>query len=167
MGAIKYTVETFYMSTLDGDKTYVEMKAKIDAGESLTKQDLMSVVFLPMMKSDDDKMTRFEQAILLSKSISDPAEQAQILEMLKRLAEKFIKDTDALCKLKEMINMGIINEMIANDKAVEIAKSLLRDGFGINLVMKHTGLSEADVRVLKDEVELVFVNNNLTTEATP
>jgi len=40
---------SFYMSTLDGGKTYTDIKAKVEAGERLSKQDLMSIVFLPMM----------------------------------------------------------------------------------------------------------------------
>jgi len=151
-GAIQYNVEAFYMSVLDGDKTYADIKTKVDAGESLTKQDLMSIVFLPMMKNSVDKITRFEQAITLSKEITAADEQAQILEMLKILAEKFIKDLETLQKLKELISMGIINEMIANDKAIDIAKNMLREGATVAFVSKTTGLDESTVTKLKSEV---------------
>jgi len=151
-GAIHYNVETFYMSTLDGDKTYADIKAKIDAGESFTKQDLMSIVFLPMMKNSVDKATRFEQAITLSKEISATVEQVQIQEMLKILAEKFIKDPAMLQKLKEMVDMGLINEMIANDKAVEIAKNLLKKDLSVEFVSETTGLDESVVLNLQAEL---------------
>jgi hypothetical protein len=151
-GAIQYNVEAFYMSALDGDKTYADIKLKVDAGESLTKQDLMSIVFLPMMKNSVDKITRFEQAITLSKEIPTANEQAQIQEMLKILAEKFIKDLETLQKLKELISMGIINEMIANDKAVDIAKNMLREGLAISLISKTTGLDESAVIKLQAEL---------------
>ena len=42
-GSIQYSVDTFYMSALDGDQTYAEINAKVTAGEPLTKQDLMSI----------------------------------------------------------------------------------------------------------------------------
>lgn len=151
-GAIKYNVEAFYMSALDGDKTYAEIKAKVDAGEPLTKQDLMSIVFLPMMKNSVDKVTRFENAINLSKEISAESERVQIQEMLKLLAEKFIKDLDTLQKLKEMIGMGLINQMIANDKVIEIAKNMLREGSPIAFVSKTTGLDESTVLNLQTEL---------------
>jgi hypothetical protein len=80
------------MSSLDGDKIYADIKTKVAAGEPLTKQDLMSIVFLPMMKNSVDKATRFEHAITLSKEISAESERAQIQEMLKVLAEKFITE---------------------------------------------------------------------------
>lgn len=151
-GAIHYNVEAFYMSTLDGDKTYADIKAKIKSGNSLTKQDLMSVVFLPMMNSNVNKFTRFEQAIMLSKEIPVADEQAQLQEMLKLLAEKFIKDADLLKKLKEMVNVGIINEMIANDKAIEIAKKMLQKGLSVEFVTETTGLNEDTILNLQAEL---------------
>jgi hypothetical protein len=105
-----------------------------------------------MMKNSVDKATRFEQAINLSKGVVAKEEQAQIQEMLKLLAEKFIKDLDVLQKLKEMINMGIINQMIANDKAVEIAKNMLRKGSSVEFVLETTGLDESTVVNLQAEM---------------
>ena len=153
-GAIQYNVEAFHMSTLDGDKAYAEIKAKVDAGEPLTKQDLMSIVFLPMMKNSVDKATSFEHAINLSKEIPAEGERVQIQEMLKLLAEKFIKDVNTLQKLKELISMGIINEMIANDKAIAIAKNLLREGLSVALVSKTTGLDEPTILGLQSELSV-------------
>jgi len=151
-GAIQYNVEAFYMSALDGDKTYADIKAKVDAGEPLTKQDLMSIVFLPMMKNSVDKATRFEQAITLSNEIPAVDEQAQMQAMLKLLAEKFIKDQSVLQRLKELIGMGAISEMIVNDKVIEIAKNLLRKGSPVNFVSETTGLDESTVRGLQAEL---------------
>jgi hypothetical protein len=155
-GAIKYNVEAFYMSTLDGDKTYDEIKTKVDANEPLTKQDLMSIVFLPMMKNSVDKVSRFEHAINLSKEISAENERVQIQEMLKLLAEKFIKDVNTLQKLKELVNMGIINEMLANDAKInatkDIARNMLREGSSIEFVLKTTGLDEPTILSLQSEL---------------
>jgi len=97
-GVIKYNVKAFYMSALDGDKTYADIKARLDAGESLTKQDLMSIVLLPMMQNSVDKFTRFEQSIQLSKDVPTKDERVQMQEMIKSLADKFVKDTEKLKK---------------------------------------------------------------------
>ncbi|MDR1687521.1 MAG: hypothetical protein LBS21_02785 [Clostridiales bacterium] len=119
-GALQYGVEAFYMVKLDGDKAYAEIKAKIDAGENLTKQDLMSIVFLPMMKSEHDKVKRLERSISLSKEIKTETMQVQIQAMLELLAEKFVKDENELKKLKGMIRMGVIFDMIREDLRVEL-----------------------------------------------
>jgi predicted transposase YdaD len=151
-GAIKYNVEAFYMSVLDGDKTYSEIKAKVDSNEPLTKQDLMSIVFLPMMKNSVDKATSFEHAINLSKEVPDESERVQIQEMLKLLAEKFIKDADTIQKLKEMINMGLINELLAKDKAIDIAKKMLQKGLSVEIVSETTDLDISTVLGLQAEL---------------
>jgi hypothetical protein len=114
-GALQYGVEAFYMVNLDGDKAYEEIKAKIDAGEALTKQDLMSIVFLPMMKSEHDKVKRLERSISLSKEIKAEAMQVTIQAMLELLAEKFVKNKKELRKLKGMIRMGVLFDLIRED----------------------------------------------------
>ena len=156
-GAIQYSVDAFYMSTLDGDKTYADIKAKIDAGVPLVKQDLMSIVFLPLMKNSVDKDTRLEQAIMLSKTLPDKNEQTQIQAMLGLLAEKFVKDPAVLKRLKELMSVGAIFDMVRedamSDKAIEIAKNMLRDGVGISVISKYTGLPESIVRDLKSELD--------------
>jgi len=154
-GAIKYNVEAFYMSTLDGDITYEAIHSKVASGEPLTKQDLMSIVFLPMMKSNADKVTRFEKSINLSKEVPASDGQLQIQAMLHLLADKFIKDPDMLVKLKEMINMTRLTEMIRQDKTIEIAKKMLIRGTPIEIVMEDTGLDEPIVNKLVEELNNV------------
>jgi len=150
-GAIRYSVEAFYMSSLDGDAAYDALRAKADAGEPFTKQDLMSIVFIPMMKSGVDRVARFERSISLSKEMPDKDGQVQIQAMLQLLAEKFVKDPEMLLRLKELINMGVIADMIATDKAVEIARNLLKKGLDVELISEATGLDESTILELRDE----------------
>ena len=152
-GAIQYSVDAFYMAKLDGDKAYADIKSKIKSGTPLTKQDLMSIVFLPLMKNSVARDTRLEQAITLSKTLSAADEQVQIQAMLEMLAEKFVTDKETLRRLKELIGVGILTEMVVNDKMVEVAKSLLRDGMVISAVVKHTGLTEETVHELQAEID--------------
>jgi hypothetical protein len=73
--------------------------------------------------------------------------------MLKILAEKFIKDAEILKKLKELISMGIINEMIATDKAVKIAKYMLKRNTPVKVVVEDTGLPESTILELKASID--------------
>jgi hypothetical protein len=152
-GSIRYGVEAFYMVRLDGDKEYERLRAKVEKREPLTKQDLMSVVFLPMMKNSADKDTRFQQAIEISKTLSDKDEQLQIQAMIELLAEKFIIDPERLRKLKELMNMGAITEMIRTDERLEIARNALKEGSTIEFIQKITGLDESAIRDLQAEIE--------------
>jgi chemotaxis receptor (MCP) glutamine deamidase CheD len=76
--------------------------------------------------------------------------------MLGLLAEKFIKNKERLSKLKEMIGMGIIFEMMREDAIgdynVEIAKKLLTRGLSISDVAEDTGLDIFMVQGLQAEL---------------
>ncbi|MDR1687622.1 MAG: DUF4423 domain-containing protein [Clostridiales bacterium] len=173
-GALQYGVEAFYMAKLNGDKAYAEIKAKIDAGENLTKQDLMSIVLLPMMKSEHDKVKRLERSITLSKEIKAETIQIMIQSMLELLAEKFVEDKKELRKLKGMIRMGVIYDLIREDiidevrdevtekltneisskKDVEFAKTMIEDGAGISTIAKYTKLPESKIREIKEGMSI-------------
>jgi len=151
-GSIKYEVDAFYMVKLDGDKTYTDIKAKIDAGTPLTKHDLMSIVFLPLMKNSVDRETRLEHSIELSKEIKETEGQLQIQAMISLLAEKFVTDKEILKRLKELINMGVIAEMIRKDEKIETAKNALLKGLPIDMISDITGLDESTIRDLEAEI---------------
>jgi len=159
-GAIKYSVDAFYMSTLDGDVTYDIIRSKIKAKEPLTKQDLMSIVFLPMMKSGTDKITQFERSIALSKEVPMGSEQLQIQAMLQLLADKFVKEPGTLLKLKELMNMSVIAKMIwqeaieegMKEGAISIAKKMLKRGAADEIVKEDTGVDDAIISQLKEEL---------------
>jgi hypothetical protein len=151
-GSIRYEVEAFYMAKLDGDKAYDELKGKVKAGTPLSKQDLMSIVFLPLMKNSVDKETRIEQSAELSRKIENTDEQLQIQAMLRLLAEKFIKDNKKLSKLKGVLNMGVLTQMIREDHSVEIAKDMLRDGKPVAEIIRYLRLDELTVERLQAEL---------------
>ena len=155
-GAIQYNAEAFYMSSLDGDKTYEKIKAKTAAGESLTKQDLMSIIFLPMMNNSVDKATRFEQVAELSKEITGTDQKLQVQGMISLLAEKFISDFASLKKIKELMSVGIIFEMMRDDAKkegkIEVATNMLKRKTPVEVVMEDTGLDESTVIKLQEEL---------------
>ncbi|MDR1663552.1 MAG: hypothetical protein LBR83_01325 [Clostridiales bacterium] len=126
-GSIQYKVEPFYMAKLNGDEAYEKLKTKVTAGEPLTKQDLMSIVFLPLMKNGVDKVTRFGQAFSLVKELEPADEQLQIQAMLELLADKFITDGKQLKKLKEMINVGALLEMLKEDAKLKAREEVLTE----------------------------------------
>ena len=176
-GAIQYSVDAFYMSRLDGDRTYEGLRDKVEAGETLNKQDLMSIVFLPLMNNSVGKDTRFEQAAALSMGIEAYDEKLQIQAMITLLSEKFIQDTGKLRRIEEVMNMGALVEMILADGRLEgraegiaegrlegraegklegrtegiayVAKSMLRDNFTIDTIAKYTGLTESAILELQ------------------
>ena len=78
--------------------------------------------------------------------------------MIQLLAEKFVKDIDMLRKLKEMIRMGAIAEMLRDDAMIEVAKNMLNDGMGVSAISKYTGLAEQTIRELQKELTAVVAS---------
>ncbi|MDR0221863.1 MAG: hypothetical protein LBI54_10740 [Lachnospiraceae bacterium] len=154
--SIRYNVDAFYLAKLDGDARYDELRKKVEAGRKLAKQDLMSIVFLPLMKNSIDKDERFEQAIYLSREIKGIYEQMQIQAMISILVEKFVTDKEKLNKLKEVLNMTAIAQMIRddaiNDYKIEIAKNALKKGADIDFIRDITGLKTKKIKELQAEL---------------
>ena len=105
------------------------------------------------MKNSVDKVTRLEQAVEISKDLKESREQLQIQAMLSLLAEKFMMDEERLLKLKGVLNMTLVAEMIREDKAIEIAKNFLRLKTAKDTVIKATGLDESKIDELQTEID--------------
>jgi hypothetical protein len=57
-GSILYRVTNVYMKDYDGDAEYKKLHQKITAEEMLDDEDLMKLVFLPLMKSRENMKER-------------------------------------------------------------------------------------------------------------
>ena len=76
----------------------------------------------------------------------------RVQAMLNMLAEKFITNKDELQRLKGLINMGVIADMIREDEKVEIAKNAIKKGLPIDTISDITGLDESTIRDLQAEI---------------
>lgn len=81
-GTIKYSVEAFYMKSLDGDKTQEYLFNKIKNKEQLTPKDILSLTFLPLMKSKISKEERVLESIKMAENIDNREIKLQSLSML-------------------------------------------------------------------------------------
>jgi predicted transposase/invertase (TIGR01784 family) len=100
----------------------------------------------------------------LSKEIKDKNEQLQIQAMITLLAEKFITDKERMEKLKEVLGMFAVLEMIKEeareeareeaiqDSKIEIAKNALKEGATVEFIKKITGLKKKTIQQLQAEL---------------
>jgi flagellar biosynthesis/type III secretory pathway protein FliH len=66
----------------------------VESGKPLTKRDLMSIVFLPLMRSEATKTERVKKSLKLTNQLPESDEQMQIQAMLILLGEKFLNKDD-------------------------------------------------------------------------
>jgi len=158
-GSITYRVTNVYMKGFDGDEEYDRIRAKIDNGEQLDDEDLLKIIFLPLMKSKLTEAEMTMQAAELAKAI--PGERGIfVIGVLVALSDRYLSEND-MKKLMEVLSMTPIAQWFREEgreegrkeKGIEMARAALRKGYPVDDVIDITGLSRETVLRLKVEVQ--------------
>ena len=90
---------------------------KQDKGESLTKSDLLPILLTPLMSGKLTLLERFLKGFQILKAAEATMERETLMQLQSLLyvfAGKFL-DRNDLEKVKEVISMTILGEMLMND----------------------------------------------------
>ena len=112
-GISKFNVKSIFMSEKNGDLIFEELEKKINNKEKLTKQELISLAFTPIMGGKLTKVEKIIKSIRIVKS-SDSEYKYDIESMLYAFADKFLQGKD-LQKVKEEISMTELGRMLIED----------------------------------------------------
>lgn len=113
-GNIKYSIDAFYMSSINGDEKYDTLKRKIEKNQELTDEEILGLTFIPLMKGKLTRTERTLKSIELASKIVEGDKKIKCLTMLYALLEKF-GDDESKKKFKEVFNMTEIGKMILED----------------------------------------------------
>ena len=116
-GISKFNVKSIFMSEKNGDLIFEELEKKINNKEKLTKQELISLAFTPIMGGKLTKAEKIIKSIRIVKS-SDSEYIYYIESMLYAFADKFLKGKD-LQRVKEEISMTELGRMLIEDGRTE------------------------------------------------
>ena len=116
-GISKFNVKSIFMSEKNGDLIFEELEKKINNKEKLTKQELVSLAFTPIMGGKLTKVEKIIKSIRIVKS-SDSEYKYDIESMLYAFADKFLKGKD-LQRVKEEISMTELGRMLIEDGRTE------------------------------------------------
>lgn len=147
-GSIKYEVKGFYMYGIDGDEKYEKLKKKVANDEELDRQDILSLTFLPLMKSEKEKNERVLEAIELAKRVKHEEEKNNCLALLYAFAEKFI-DSEYMEKVKEAFRMTEIGKMLRDEAYEEGKKEGLCNSQNMIIELLENKFDDIDVETLK------------------
>ena len=143
-GISKFNVKSIFMSEKNGDLIFEELEKKINNKEKLTKQELISLTFTPIMGGKLTKVEKIIKSIRIVKS-SDSEYKYDIESMLYAFADKFLKGKD-LQRVKEEISMTELGRMLIEDgieKGIEKGRAEGKTETLIKLLIKKIGfLSE-------------------------
>lgn len=151
--------EQAFLSHIDGDAAYQEIRAKVDAGEPLTDDDLMKLVILPLTAPGKERKNKLVEAVIDTASqINDENQKTFILSGTLVAADKFI-DTAFAEEIWRMITMTKIGQIFereriesVNQKVVEMAKKMLAEDIDLVKIMKVTGFTEEQLNKLREEL---------------
>lgn len=157
-GINEYNVKAISMYDKDGDIVIKEVEEKLNNNIEVTKQDLVALTFTPIMNGKLTKLDRIIKSIRLVKKI-DNDYRYDIESMLYAFADKFLYGKD-LERVKEEISMTKLGEMLVEDgikkgeekKAIEIAKTAIKEGMSDELIAKLTGLTESQVSIIRQSI---------------
>ena len=136
------------MNSIDGDKKLDYLNNKIHNNEVLTKQDILTLVFLPIMNSTQNKTDRILEAIMLSKAIKDKENQNNSIALLYAFAEKFVSKEN-MNKIKEVFGMTELGKLLKQEGIEEGRKEGLKEGLvrtSIKLLTKKFGILPNDIK---------------------
>ena len=161
-GINKFKVNTISMASKNGDDVFKNVSDKISKGISLSKDDIISLSFSPIMGGQVSKLERILNTIKLLKDI-DITYRHDVESIIYAFANKFLSGKD-LERVKEELRVTEIGKSLIEEgkeegikagekkKAIEIAKGLL-DILSIEIIAQKTGLTVDEVKSLKDEVK--------------
>lgn len=157
-GINEFKVNVISMGDKDGDIIYNNIIEKIKSGGNISKQDIISLCFTPIMGGTVSKADKILNAIKVIKDI-DKEYRHDIESILYAFANKFLDGKD-LEKVKEEIKMTELGKSLIEEgkevgkkeKAKEIARELL-DILSIEMIAKKTGLTIEEVKELKEDKE--------------
>ena len=157
-GINKYNIKPISLYDRNGDAVIQEIENKLNKKLEITKQDLIALTFTPIMSGELSKLDKIIKSIRLVKRI-DNEYKYDVESMLYAFADKFLKGKD-LEKVKEEISMTKLGEMLVEDgikkgeekKAIEIAKTAIKEGMTDELIAKITGLTESQVSIIRQSI---------------
>ncbi len=113
-GISEFRENSISMASRDGDKIYNDIVEKIKSGIDITKQDIISLTFTPIMGGNISTVDKILNAIEIVKDINKDYKY-DVESILYAFANKFLSGRD-LEKVKEELRM------------TELGKSLIQEG---------------------------------------
>lgn len=123
-GTIRYDVNSFYMSSFDGDSKLENIKCKVENNIELAEQDIMTLSFIPLMTSKKSKSDITLESIEVAKNIKSDSEKNNCLMLLYALFDKFGDDVSKK-RFKEFVSMTDVGRMIYEEGREEGKSELL------------------------------------------
>ena len=166
VGGLCLQARQVFLSKFDTDEIYSGLKAKIEADERLTDEDVLRFIILPLTQPDKKrKQGLIENTVELAKQVKDDTQQAFILAGLLTATNKFI-DQEYSKMIRSWLAMTKVARIFEEEKieAVNAALKSERIAMATNLLKLRMPFETiAEVSTL-DLEEVKQLNTELSKE---
>ena len=135
----------------NGDDVFKNVSDKISKGISLSKDDIISLSFSPIMGGQVSKLDRILNTIKLLKDI-DITYRHDVESIIYAFANKFLSGKD-LERVKEELKVTELGKSLIDEgkkeKAIEIAKKAILKGMDNETIQDLTDLSIEDIELIR------------------
>lgn len=139
------------MASKNGDDVFKNVSDKISKGISLSKDDIISLSFSPIMGGQVSKLERILNTIKLLKDI-DITYRHDVESIIYAFANKFLSGKD-LERVKEELKVTELGKSLIDEgkkeKAIEIAKKAILKGMDNETIQELTDLSIEDIELIR------------------
>ena len=125
--SIRLNSKAVLLNEYNGDAILQKIIRKMEEGKSLTDEETMKLILVPLMHSREKRQILIEKTIEVAKCIFDEQEQIQVIAGILVATDKFI-DEDYAKKVKEWLRMTKVGRLYEQEKQEEIDKALSAAG---------------------------------------
>ncbi|WP_085829475.1 hypothetical protein [Clostridium massiliodielmoense] len=151
-GINEYKVKAISMASKDGDKIYNDIVEKIKNDLEITKQDIISLTFTPIMGGTLDRLDKIINAIKIVRKI-DKKYRYDVESILYAFSNKFLQGKD-LEKVKEELRVTELGKSLIDEgkksKAIEVAKKAIKKGLDNETIKELTDLDIEEIELIRE-----------------
>lgn len=162
-GISEFKVNTISMASKDGDKIYNNIVEKIKSGKEITKQDIISLTFTPIMGGNISKVDKILNVIDIVKDVNEDYKY-DVESILYAFANKFLSGKD-LEKVKEELRMTELGKSLIQEgiekgmekgikkKTLDVVKKAIKKGLDNETIKELTDLDIEKIQLIRDTIE--------------
>ena len=128
-GALKLRIEPAFLSDLNADQIWAQLKSKVESGKRLSETEIMWFIIFPLAyRTKEKKKEALRKAIELAKNIQDEKTARFIISGLTVFCDKII-DRESKEEVRRWIEMTQIGRMFEEEKkkAVNELKKTIKE----------------------------------------
>ena len=157
VGCLQLKVEEIFLSELHAEEIETDLQQKIQAGESLSEQEQMQFIILPLIYKDiEEKQSCIQRCFEMGKLIESPEIQTFVFTGLLVFTDKVIRkeDSEKIRRWIEMTKVGqIIEEEIQQAIAEtrrQTARKMLSCGMSVEQILQCIdGMTREELEMMK------------------